>query len=222
MKVHDTMTITKRTVDEMFYGEKNAVPYEVRKTDANYPEYEGFYNVMRSTPYTDRPRLFEELMNNNRYPHIFGHVTEFAEVKTVVDPKITLTEGIKKLMDFFTEFSFTPSFRFTNTFAYMACKGKEQAKTYVRNYFALMDSSYSKEVEQKIKSTEFGKIIDMIAQAVMDDEYDPEAEYDMIDVLGYFEECGCQDCPWAKNCEPMQIIMYYMDDDGNKYYDPYQ
>lgn len=164
MKVHDTMTITKRTVDDVFYGEKNAVPYEVRKSDAIYPEYEGFYNVMRSTPYTDRPRLFEELMNNNRYPHIFGRIAEVAEVETVVDPKAMLTEGIKKLMDFFTEFSFTPSFRFTNTFAYMACKSKEQAKTYVRNYFALMDSSYSKEVEQKIKSAEFGKIIDMIAQ----------------------------------------------------------
>ena len=72
------------------------------------------------------------------------------------------------------------------------------------------------------KTAQGRKIIDMIAQAVMDDEYDPEAEYDMIDVLGYCEECGCRDCPWAKNCEPMQIIMYYMDDDGNKYYDPYQ
>ena len=79
MKVHETMTITKRTVDDVFYGEKNAVPYEIRKSDAIYPEYEGFYNVMRSTPYTDRPRLFEEMMNNNRYPHIFGRVAEVAE-----------------------------------------------------------------------------------------------------------------------------------------------
>lgn len=167
MKVHETMTITKRTVDDVFYGEKNAVPYEVRKSDANYSEYEGFYNVMRSTPYADRSRLFEELANGTRYPNIFGRTATAeaeATVTAVVDPKVVLTEGISKLMSFFSEFSFTPSFRFTNTFAYMACKSKEQARTYVRNYFALMDSSYSKEVEQKIKSAEFGQIIEAFAQ----------------------------------------------------------
>ena len=64
--------------------------------------------------------------------------------------------------------------------------------------------------------------------AVMGDEYDPEVEYyvddltNYNDVFGRCQEVGCHDCPWAKNCEPMQVIMYYMDDDGNKYYDPYQ
>ena len=165
MKVNEMMTITKRTKDGVFYGEKNSVPYEIAKDNPNYPVYEGFYNVMRSTPFTDRARTVAEFITNNRYPAIFGDVPAPAAPETPVRPKKEiLTEAISRLMSFFSEFSFTPSFRFTNTFAYMACKGKKDATEYVRNYFALMDSSYAKEVEQKLKSAEFAQIIKDVAQ----------------------------------------------------------
>ena len=165
MKVSERMTITKRSTDGAFYGEKDNAPYIIERTHADYNVYDGFYNVMRSTAYADRPRVFRELLDNNRYPSIFGGIAEENHAPAPApDPKKTLMEGIRHLMDFFTEFSFTPSFRFTNTFAYMACKGKQDAIDYVCNYFALMDSSYIKEVEQKVKSAEFGQIIKDIAQ----------------------------------------------------------
>ena len=165
MKVSERMTITKRSTDGAFYGEKDNAPYIIERTHADYNVYDGFYNVMRSTAYADRPRVFRELLDNNRYPAIFGGiVVENPAPAPAPDPKKTLMDGIRHLMDFFTEFSFTPSFRFTNTFAYMACKGKQEAIDYVCNYFALMDSSYIKEVEQKVKSAEFGQIIKDIAQ----------------------------------------------------------
>ena len=162
MKVNEEMTITKRSTDGAFYGEKNSVAYVIERADVNYPVYDGFYNVMRSTAYGDRPRVVQELIENNRYPQIFG-----ARTITPVPEKTKaeiLMNGIKKLMDFFTEFSFTPSFRFTNTFAYMACQSPKAAKEYVCNYFALMDSSYVKEVAQKVKSSEFMQITKDIAQ----------------------------------------------------------
>ena len=162
MKVSENMTITKRTTDGAFYGEKDGVQYIIEATHSDYPMYDGFYNVMRSTPYGDRPNILKQLIETNRYPTIFGEVK--APETKVRDPKELLLEGITKLMDFFTEFSFTPSFRFTNTFAFMACKSQKAATEYVRNYFALMDSSYVKEVEQKIKSAEFKQIIKNIAQ----------------------------------------------------------
>lgn len=164
MKVSERMTITKRSTDGAFYGEKDNAPYIIERTHADYNVYDGFYNVMRSTAYADRPRVFRELLDNNRYPAIFGSIVVEETPAPAPDPKKTLMEGIKHLMDFFTEFSFTPSFRFTNTFAYMACKGKQEAIDYVCNYFALMDSSYVKEVEQKVKSAEFGQIIKDISQ----------------------------------------------------------
>ena len=166
MKVSESMTITKRSTDGAFYGEKDNVAYVIERSHVDYPVYDGFYNVMRATAYADRPQLVRELIDNNRYPAIFGTVAaDTATPETATRPaKDILLDGIRKLMDFFTEFSFTPSFRFTNTFAFMACKSQKAAIEYVRNYFALMDSSYIKEVEQKIKSTEFRQIIKDIAQ----------------------------------------------------------
>ena len=166
MKVSENMTITKRSTDGAFYGEKDSMPYIIERTHTDYNVYDGFYNVMRSTAYTDRPRLFREMIDTNRYPAIFGMTETKPEVfeTPARDSKGVLFEGIKHLMDFFSEFSFTPSFRFTNTFAYMACMGEKQATDYVNNYFALMDSSYVKEVGQKVKSAEFKQIIKDIAQ----------------------------------------------------------
>ena len=165
MKLNEKMTITKRSTDGAFYGEKDSVPFVIERTDANYNIYDGFYNVMRATPFADRPKTVSEIIANNRYPAIFGNVgTPTQNTPPERDPKEVLMEGIKRLMDFFSEFSFTPSFRFTNTFAFMCCEGKKSACDYVRNYFALMDSSYVKEVEQKIKSAEFAQIVKNIAQ----------------------------------------------------------
>lgn len=169
MKVSDTMTITKRSSDGAFYGERNSIPYVIERSHENYNAYEGFYNEMRATAYPNRSEEFKEILSTNRYPMIFGNNTAAAPANASAptskrSSKDILISGIKHLMDFFTEFSFTPSFRFTNTFAYMACKSEEQATEYVTNYFALMDSSYVKEVQQKVKSSEFKQIIKDIAQ----------------------------------------------------------
>ena len=167
MKVTDEMTITKRSTDGAFYGEKDGRQYVIEKSNVDYNVYDGFYNVMRATAYSDRPALMRSILDENRYPIIFGTSARSFETETAVPVKSSkeiLTEALQKLMNFFTEFSFTPSFRFTNTFAFMACKNQKVAREYVRNYFALMDSSYVKEVEQKIKSAEFSQIIKDVAQ----------------------------------------------------------
>jgi hypothetical protein len=166
MKLNEKMTITKRSTDGAFYGEKNNVPYVIERSHADYAVYDGFYNVMRATPFAERSKVMNELIANNRYPAIFGSVSTMSTAVPMPkrSAKDILLEGIEKLMDFFSEFSFTPSFRFTNTFAFMACESKQMACDYVHNYFALMNSNYVKEVEQKIKSAEFANIIKSIAQ----------------------------------------------------------
>lgn len=166
MKITENLTITKRSSDGAFYGEKDNVAYVIKTDNADYPAYDGFYNIMRSTSFSDRPSLVNDLIAHNRYPVIFGGATATAtgEATAVRTPKDILMEGIEKLMSFFTEFSFTPSFRFVNTFAYMACQSRQKAIDYVSNYFALMDSSYVKEVQQKVKSAEFEQIVKNISQ----------------------------------------------------------
>ena len=165
MKLNEKMSITKRSVDGAFYGERNGQSYLIEKSHEDYDLYNGFYDIMRATAYVDTPNVLKELIANNRYPAIFAGLDDTSSSPAEKpDSKKVLLTGIQKLMDFFTEFSFVPSFRFTNTFAFMACKNANAAKEYVRNYFALMDSSYVKEVGQKLSSTEFMDIIQKIAQ----------------------------------------------------------
>lgn len=167
MKITDSFSITKRARDDAFYGERNGATYVIETNDPTYSEYSNFYNTMRQTAYNERSATVTALMNNKLFPAVFGALNgeeETAKAVPTLSPKEILTRGIKGLMDFFTEFSFTPSFRFTNTLSFMVHKSKAAARAYVCNYFALMDSSYQKEVAQKVKSAEFGKILDDIAQ----------------------------------------------------------
>lgn len=62
--------------------------------------------------------------------------------------------AIDRLMKFFTEFNFTPSFRFINSFAITSNPAE-----YVRNYFAVQDHSYAADIAEKIKSAEFNDIV---------------------------------------------------------------
>lgn len=167
MKVSEKMTITKRGTDGAFYGEKDNVSFLIENSDKLYPAYDKFYNTMRQLAFTARPAALEDIIKRHAFPSIFDAVTPISapeQEEVVRTPKELLLDGISKLMNFFTEFSFVPSFRFTNTFAYMCCESKERARTYVNNYFALMDSSYQKEVSEKIQSVEFTEIVKLIAQ----------------------------------------------------------
>lgn len=92
--------------------------------------------------------------------NVFGTPAE--EVEST--PADILTQGIAKLIDFFSEFSFTPSFRFVNTLSHRLAESEKSAKEYVTNYFALMDNSYANEINAKMKSAEFKSIMSSIKQ----------------------------------------------------------
>ena len=167
MKITDTLTITKRSRDGAFYGTRNGASYVITTSDELYDEYSKFYSSMRHVDYDNRVSVVQDMINDGLYPDILGFksaASQKSPATTVISKQEKLLNGLKGLMDFFTEFSFTPSFRFTNTFALMLQRSKEEAKAYVHNYFSLMDSSYKKEVDQKVKSAEFEKVMDSIAQ----------------------------------------------------------
>ena len=72
--------------------------------------------------------------------------------------KAEITDGINKLINFFSEFSFEPNFRFVNTFCLKLQKSRFAAKEYIANYFDLSDNSYKSSIDDKMNSTEFDMI----------------------------------------------------------------
>lgn len=69
--------------------------------------------------------------------------------------KTEITDGINKLINFFSEFSFEPNFRFVNTFCLKLQKSRFAAKEYISNYFDLSDNSYKSSIDDKMNSAEF-------------------------------------------------------------------
>lgn len=63
-----------------------------------------------------------------------------------------------KLIKFFSEFNYTPSFRYISTLA--TAKDRQE---YTANYFNLQNHSFSKEISDKVKSAEFKDIDRMLS-----------------------------------------------------------
>lgn len=86
-----------------------------------------------------------------------GNDTE--EVKTVLR-KSKLNTALQHLIDFFSEFSFSPNFRFVNTFTRKVLYNTAaDVKQYVKCYFALTDNIYQAQIADKMESLEFEDIL---------------------------------------------------------------
>ena len=78
-----------------------------------------------------------------------------AEAKNKID-KIKIKTILDKFINFFSEFSFEPNYRFVNTFCY--CNTIAEAVEYTTRYFELSDSPYTNSIVEKMKSPEFNTI----------------------------------------------------------------
>lgn len=116
-----------------------------RKTTISQNEKEAIYdaNIFHITAI--RPRLTTEDTVSN-------------EQVQKNDIEELIVDSCKKMMDFFTEFSFQPNFRFMNTFALMTSKASKCQ--YIKNYFELVDNGYAVAVNEKMRSQEFKSILD--------------------------------------------------------------
>lgn len=72
--------------------------------------------------------------------------------------ELAIKQTMQHCIDFFSEFSFEPNFRFVNTFA-KKCIDKSEAINYVVNYFSLTGSQYVNAIADKCKSDEFQQIV---------------------------------------------------------------
>lgn len=167
MTITGNFSIVLRSKDNAIVGFKNGEGYEILESDPNYEQWKTYYDSIRGYRNT-RAQQTQEWVNQGKFKEILSDVfTEGATASTTniaAESLNVLTQGLEQLMNFFSEFAFSPSFRFTNTLAYMVNISKEAARRYIVNYFALMDSSYKNEVKAKISSAEFSKILDAIRQ----------------------------------------------------------
>ncbi len=156
MRITENLDVTLRNNGEIVITEVCHGRFVVNDTDPHYNPFREFYQAIRDNVGCDR----EAVYNNNRkiFDDFFGVVPS-----APIDPDVALERGLKNLMNFFTEFSFAPNFRFVNTFALCLAKSQNAAKDYVHNYFRLIDSPYAVEVKAKMKSAEFDAILKDIA-----------------------------------------------------------
>lgn len=138
--------------------------YIIPQNNSNWSEANDLYVRCATTPKCDRATASYPLPSFMSCP---ASVSEDGAITPVDDPFLRmnlLEQGLTSLINFFSEFQFTPSFRFTNTLAYMANKGIAPAQNYVHHYFELMGSNFADDVRQKIKSQEFKALLDNITQ----------------------------------------------------------
>ena len=123
------------------------------------------YRAYKSKDLTDYDKMV--ILNNNMkaIDAYFANITKVElkkeeapkkEEKKVLDDseKQRYIIGLNNLNCFFTEFDFTPNFRFINTCAFNN-KSLSKLRSYVSNYFALTNSEFTQSIKEKMKAAEF-------------------------------------------------------------------
>ena len=151
MKITNTLDIKIRKADSTFViFSTNSECFEVTPSDSDYSRMNEIYKMFRAIGETERAEKLNA--DSELYDYLIRNTEQIA-----VDKGTALTTALTSLIDFFTEFSFEPNFRFVNTLA--RCTTSKNAKEYISNYFSLIDSPYINEVVAKIKSKEFDNLI---------------------------------------------------------------
>lgn len=105
------------------------------------------------------PELNVERITYTNSTQEFTNTLLEEKISTPTRPEIDkkkIKNTLKKFIDFFSEFSFEPNYRFVNTFSY--CNTISEAIEYTTRYFELSDSPYTNSIIEKMKSPEFNEI----------------------------------------------------------------
>lgn len=117
------------------------------------------YNVFnrRVIPMADKMAYLDSQIKK------LGIICDASSTSTTTTDTAALESALQKLIDFFSEFSFEPNYRFVNTFAYACQSSIDTAKNYVARYFELTDSQFMTSIVEKMKSTEFKEICNALS-----------------------------------------------------------
>lgn len=85
-----------------------------------------------------------------------------AKDSTPADEQTVKVQIARNLINFFSEFSFEPNFRFINTLSHKAHQSYEQASKYCYNYFNLSGNDFASVLNEKMKSREWIETVKMM------------------------------------------------------------
>lgn len=161
MNISTNINITKKNADGRIVVEANGSTIVISTSDTNYSAWDRVYSNLRLA--YDRETLFNDYIAKGVISLDNSAPTSESAKPVELSDDEKVIRGLENLIKFFSEFEFEPNFRFTNTLAFKVAESKKSAKEYIENYFALVDNSYKNEVATKLKSREFGSILDDIA-----------------------------------------------------------
>lgn len=138
--------------------------------DPMYSELEALHIATVGKSDTDKEQIFDLLINDgtlsilkqfilDHFSNAFDIVDENAPTSptTELTPEEVVKNAITGMMKFFSEFDFSPNFRFLNSLSRIPKKDEKLA--YISNYFELINSPYAQSVNEKIKSKEFKSVL---------------------------------------------------------------
>lgn len=164
--------IYKTNLFEELSGYKNITEFSMSSTD---PKVTSMYGYVKRLHRTLNSRSYSDVDKQNSIFNILSMTgltdDQIAERSYDSSPTSTTTSVsiineseliiiCQRLLDFFKQFEFTPSFRFINTLVLT-----KDPMSYVRNYFRIFDSQYANEIAEKIKSMEFKDIVKNLRKA---------------------------------------------------------
>lgn len=173
MKIKKTLNLTRMKVDTPAKKMKisnNGAEWVITDKDPMWNELVNLYSASVGKSDIDKEQIFDSLINADIYStlkqFILDHISnaddlidENATVSQTkeITPEELVKNAINGMMKFFSEFDFSPNFRFLNSLSRIS--NKKEKLAYISNYFELINSPYAQSVNEKIKSTEFKSIL---------------------------------------------------------------
>ena len=173
MKIKKTLNLTKMKVNlptKKMKISNNGAEWVITDKDPMWNELVNLYSASVGKSDIDKEQIFDSLINAD----IFSILKQFildniSNASDLIDENATVSQtkeitseelvknAITGMMKFFSEFDFSPNFRFLNSLSRISKKDEKLA--YISNYFELINSPYAQSVNEKIKSKEFKSIL---------------------------------------------------------------
>ena len=154
MRVNREFQVVRNKSDEIWYKYRDEDWEQVY--DVTLKEY--CNQLMK----TYRSRFATDQDKNSDYEKVLKTLVDMGKISEEDDSlkEAAMRSILIRLINFFSEFSFVPNYRFTNTMMYVARSSSYAGvKEFVRNYFSLSDSPMTNSVVDKMESPEFKEIV---------------------------------------------------------------
>ena len=137
-------------------------------------------------------------------------------------------EVCKKIIKFFSEFTFVPATRFINTLSKFTTQ--KDAKTYINNYMSLTDHPDKNEIADKIKSSEFNEILTQLFTCRGDKEinkrleiyYGPAGTGKTTEAIKLYPDANVTVCNELMDSDSIMKVFDFNDENGHPVFKPSQ